>query len=217
MVLAAAPGRSHRRAQQSPLRLWAPSSWPMHGRCMWSRYTIPAPAFGCRLRRPPGSGLSMSIPMRPRWLVTYPTYEGVATDLAPWPGRPRRRRRGARWMKPTALISACIARCRPRLTLGADLSAQSPHKLLGALTQASWLLAAATVPEDAVRPRLGVLQTTSPSALLLASLDEARRQIARGRPAHDGQGSGRRPAGARCGATSADLEIVQFGTMTIKG
>src|SRR5690606_26821632 len=98
------------------------------------------------------------------------------------------------------------------VTLGADLSAQSPHKLLGALTQASWLLGRrGAVPEDAVRAALGVLHTTSPSALLLASLDEARRQIARdGRLMIDKALDAARRVRDAVGQVS-DLEIVQFG------
>jgi len=113
-------------------------------------------------------------------LVTYPTYDGAALDLK-------------------ALADAAHARgvcvlvdeahgphfglhpaLPPRaMDAGADMSAQSPHKLLGAMTQASWLLGrAGRVRPEAVAAVLGTLQTTSPSAILLASLDVARRQAA---------------------------------------
>lgn len=59
---------------------------------------------------------------------------------------------------------------------GADLSAQSTHKLLGALSQASILLVKNS-PEK-VRRAASLLQTTSPNYLLLASLDAARLQMA---------------------------------------
>ncbi|HEY8417779.1 MAG TPA: DegT/DnrJ/EryC1/StrS family aminotransferase [Limnochordales bacterium] len=113
-------------------------------------------------------------------LVTYPTYDGAALDLG-------------------ALAQAAAARgiavlvdeahgphfglhpaLPPRaIHAGADMSAQSPHKLLGSLTQASWLLGRTSrVAPDKVAAVLDIIQTTSPSALLLASLDVARRQVA---------------------------------------
>ncbi|NLY49494.1 MAG: decarboxylase [Firmicutes bacterium] len=65
------------------------------------------------------------------------------------------------------------------LELGADLVAQSVHKLLGSLTQSSWLHLAGPVPEPSrVREGLRWLESSSPSYLLLASLDLARRQAA---------------------------------------
>lgn len=62
---------------------------------------------------------------------------------------------------------------------GADLAAVSTHKLGGSLTQSSLLLAQG----DKVNPRhlkaaLNLSQTTSPSYILLASLDVARKQMA---------------------------------------
>lgn len=66
---------------------------------------------------------------------------------------------------------------RPALALGADLVAQSTHKTLGALTQASMLhLAGQRLPPERVERVLGLLLSTSPSSLLLASLDAARAQ-----------------------------------------
>ena len=66
------------------------------------------------------------------------------------------------------------------LTLGADLAAQSTHKLLGSLTQSSWLhLGGGRVPAAAVAEALRWVESSSPSYLLLASLDLARRQAAR--------------------------------------
>lgn len=60
---------------------------------------------------------------------------------------------------------------------GANLAAQSTHKLLGSLTQTSMLL---VKNFDAVKVRraASLLQTTSPNYLLLASLDAARLQMA---------------------------------------
>ncbi|MDT8716518.1 aminotransferase class I/II-fold pyridoxal phosphate-dependent enzyme [Clostridium sp. 19966] len=62
---------------------------------------------------------------------------------------------------------------------GADICSQSTHKIIGALTQCS-LLQVNTKRVDASRVQqiLSLLQTTSPSYILLASLDCSRRQIA---------------------------------------
>jgi arginine/lysine/ornithine decarboxylase len=55
---------------------------------------------------------------------------------------------------------------------GADLVVQSPHKTLGSLTQSSLLHAQGDLVNYArVQSYLGMLQSSSPSALLLASLD----------------------------------------------
>jgi arginine/lysine/ornithine decarboxylase len=63
---------------------------------------------------------------------------------------------------------------RPALGYGADLVVQSPHKTLGSLTQSSLLHVAGTrVNVDRVDQALQMLQSSSPSALLLLSLDLA--------------------------------------------
>lgn len=59
---------------------------------------------------------------------------------------------------------------------GADLSAQSTHKLLGALTQCSMLMIREKFAER-VKLAASLLQTTSPNQILLASLDIARLQM----------------------------------------
>lgn len=65
------------------------------------------------------------------------------------------------------------------LTLGADVVIQSLHKTLGALTQASLLhLKGKRVSATALTAALQCLQSSSPSHLLLASLDAARQQVA---------------------------------------
>lgn len=62
---------------------------------------------------------------------------------------------------------------------GADMAAQSTHKILGAMTQASMLLTNGTrVSRERVREAASLLQSTSPNQLLLASLDIARLQMA---------------------------------------
>jgi arginine decarboxylase len=67
----------------------------------------------------------------------------------------------------------------PALAAGADVSIQSIHKVLGAMTQASMLhLRSHYVNPDRVNRALQLVQSTSPSYLLLASLDAARQQVA---------------------------------------
>ena len=64
------------------------------------------------------------------------------------------------------------------LSLGADLVVQSTHKTLSALTQASMLhQRSASVNAARVRSALQMLQTSSPSNLLLASLEGACHQM----------------------------------------
>ncbi|MFB2772208.1 aminotransferase class I/II-fold pyridoxal phosphate-dependent enzyme [Pelatocladus sp. BLCC-F211] len=67
----------------------------------------------------------------------------------------------------------------PALKAGADLSVQSIHKTLGAMTQASMLhIQGERIDRDRLNKALQLVQSTSPSYLLLASLDAARQQIA---------------------------------------
>lgn len=65
------------------------------------------------------------------------------------------------------------------LDAGADLAAQSTHKLLGAMTQGSLLLTkGGRVSAARLREASSLLQTTSPNQLLMASIDIARLQMA---------------------------------------
>lgn len=65
------------------------------------------------------------------------------------------------------------------LAAGADIVIQSTHKLLGAMTQASMLHGQGDrVDWQRLRRSLQLVQSTSPSYLLLASLDAARWQMA---------------------------------------
>lgn len=67
---------------------------------------------------------------------------------------------------------------RDAMAAGADASVQSTHKLSGSLGQSSMLhLREGLVDAGAVAASLRLLQTTSPSYLLMASLDLARRQM----------------------------------------
>lgn len=62
---------------------------------------------------------------------------------------------------------------------GADICAQSTHKIIGAMTQCSLLqVRSERIDIHRVQQILNILQTTSPSYVLMASLDCARRQIA---------------------------------------
>lgn len=65
------------------------------------------------------------------------------------------------------------------LEAGADICCQSTHKILGAMTQCSVLhLKSRYISAKKVQQVLNLLQTTSPSYILMASLDCARKQIA---------------------------------------
>lgn len=65
------------------------------------------------------------------------------------------------------------------MNAGADICSQSTHKIIGALTQCSLLqVRSERVDINRVQQILSLLQTTSPSYILMASLDCARRQIA---------------------------------------
>jgi arginine/lysine/ornithine decarboxylase len=65
------------------------------------------------------------------------------------------------------------------LSAGADLTVQSIHKTLGAMTQASMLhIKGNRIDIDRINKALQLVQSTSPSFILLASLDAARHQIA---------------------------------------
>jgi len=62
---------------------------------------------------------------------------------------------------------------------GADMCAQSTHKIIGSLTQSSLLhVKSERIDVNRVQQVMNLLQTTSPSYILMASLDVARMQIA---------------------------------------
>ncbi|BAF58242.1 arginine/lysine/ornithine decarboxylases [Pelotomaculum thermopropionicum SI] len=113
-------------------------------------------------------------------LVVRPNYYGVAEDL-------------------DGLVLAAHMRDRPlmvdeahgahlrfhpglpedAMAAGADASVQSTHKLGGSLTQSSMLhLRGGRLDAEKVAASLSLLQTTSPSYILMVSLDLARRQLA---------------------------------------
>ncbi len=113
-------------------------------------------------------------------LLVYPTYYGVATELAAIADLLHAQGKlllvdaahGAHFAFSDALPPSAMA-------AGADLAAESTHKLLGSLTQTSMLLArSGLVSTERIRAASGVIQSTSPSEVLLASLDLARAQMA---------------------------------------
>lgn len=62
---------------------------------------------------------------------------------------------------------------------GADICSQSTHKIVGSMTQSSLLLVKSELVDvNRVKAVMSLLQTTSPSYILLASLDVARMQMA---------------------------------------
>ncbi|XP_072970350.1 uncharacterized protein [Typha angustifolia] len=112
-------------------------------------------------------------------LVTSPTYHGICSDVE-------------------EIAKICHSRSIPvivdeahgahfgfhhgfpstALEQGADLAAQSTHKVLCSLTQSSMLhMSGDLVDMDMVSRCLQTLQSSSPSYLLLASLDAARAQL----------------------------------------
>jgi lysine decarboxylase len=66
------------------------------------------------------------------------------------------------------------------LALGADAMLASTHKIVGSLTQSAMLLLSGSgrIDHGAVARAIRLVRSTSPSSLLMASLDAARRQLA---------------------------------------
>ena len=113
-------------------------------------------------------------------LLVYPTYYGVVTELSAIADFLHAHdmllltdaAHGAHFAFSDELPPSAMA-------AGADLSAESTHKLLGSLTQTSMLLArGGLVSTERIRAASGIVQSTSPNELLLASLDLARAQMA---------------------------------------
>lgn len=113
-------------------------------------------------------------------IMLYPTYYGVCTDIKTIAKLTHKyniplivdEAHGAHFaFHPEFPISALAA--------GADLTVQSIHKTLGAMTQASMLhLQGKRININRINKALQLTQSTSPSYLLLASLDAARQQMA---------------------------------------
>ena len=110
-------------------------------------------------------------------LIVSPNYYGVAADLEKISALAHKsgmillidEAHGAH-------LQFCEELPRSAMDSGADLAAQSTHKLLGALTQCSMLMFKKKFAER-VKLAASLLQTTSPNQILLASLDIARLQM----------------------------------------
>ena len=113
-------------------------------------------------------------------LLVYPTYEGVCGDLKAIAQLVHRyhipllvdEAHGAHFAFHPHLPPSA-------LSLGADLAVQSTHKVLGAMTQASMLhLQGNRIEPELISKALKLIESSSPSYILLASLDAARQQAA---------------------------------------
>ena len=112
--------------------------------------------------------------------LVYPTYHGVCGDIGTIAAITHRHNiplivdeaHGAHFKFHHALPPSA-------LSMGVDLSVQSTHKVLGAMTQASMLHRQGDrIDPQKISQALQLVQSTSPSYLLLASLDGARQQMA---------------------------------------
>ena len=112
-------------------------------------------------------------------LIVNPTYYGVCSDVVRIANLVHQHNlplivdeaHGAHFQFHPALPTAS-------LTAGADIVIQSTHKTLSALTQASMLqMKGDRICTDRLAKSLQLVQSTSPSYLLLASLDVARMQM----------------------------------------
>ena len=101
--------------------------------------------------------------------------------------------------KRTARTCAFILICRrSAVGLGADAVVQSPHKTLGAITQAAWLhLSGERIPFTLLQYLVAILQSSSPNVTFTGSLDVARRQMAAARQAAARSDAGTRATRAR--------------------
>ena len=113
-------------------------------------------------------------------MMVYPTYHGVCGDVEAIAQLAHQHNipllvdeaHGAHFTFHPKLPPSALA-------AGADLAVQSTHKVLGAMTQASMLhLQGNRIDAHKLSKVLQLLQSTSPSYLLLASLDAARQQMA---------------------------------------
>ena len=112
--------------------------------------------------------------------IVSPTYYGMAADVGGAPRSPTPP--ACRWSStaPGARTSASTRACPRRpLRLGADAMLASTHKIVGSLTQSAMLHVSDSGRVDPARsPAVRLVRSTSPSSLLMASLDAARRQLA---------------------------------------
>ncbi|OAB42764.1 amino acid decarboxylase [Paenibacillus glacialis] len=112
-------------------------------------------------------------------LVTMPNYYGMGTDITPLADACHRygvpllvdEAHGAHYGLHPALPASALA-------CGADGVVQSTHKMLSALTMSAMLhVQGSRVDRALLRQRLAMVQSSSPSYPMMASLDLARRQL----------------------------------------
>jgi arginine/lysine/ornithine decarboxylase len=112
-------------------------------------------------------------------VLLHPSYYGLAGDLAAQIEMAHQR--GILVLTDEAHGSHfCASPLFPAsaLTVGADFTVMGAHKTLGAFTQAAWLhCREGGEAASRVNQALRLVQTTSPSYLLMASLDVARHQL----------------------------------------
>lgn len=112
-------------------------------------------------------------------LVTHPTYQGIGANLKEIARLTHRA--GMRFLVDEAHgphLQFHPDLPRPGMECGADICVQSSHKIISSMTQASLMLARRTVDVLKLKRILSLLMTTSPSYILMASLDLARMQMA---------------------------------------
>ncbi len=113
-------------------------------------------------------------------LVTSPDYYGIVSDIRALAEICRRY--GALLLVDEAHGPHCyFSEKLPEgaLTCGADMCVQSLHKTAGALTQSSLLhVKSSSVDVELLKRSLQIVQSSSPSYILLTSIDTARRDLA---------------------------------------
>ncbi|XHU96065.1 MAG: aminotransferase class I/II-fold pyridoxal phosphate-dependent enzyme [cyanobacterium endosymbiont of Rhopalodia gibba] len=113
-------------------------------------------------------------------MIVYPTYHGICGDIKSIADLTHRQ--GIPLLVDEAhgghfTFHQDLPPCA--LSMGADLTVQSTHKVLGAMTQAAMLhLQGTRIDPQKISRALQLIESTSPSYLLLASLDAARQQMA---------------------------------------
>ncbi|YAI82195.1 MAG: aminotransferase class I/II-fold pyridoxal phosphate-dependent enzyme [cyanobacterium endosymbiont of Rhopalodia sterrenbergii] len=113
-------------------------------------------------------------------MIVYPTYHGICGDIKVIADMTHRQ--GIPLLVDEAhgghfTFHQDLPPCA--LSVGADLTVQSTHKVLGAMTQSSMLhLQGTRIDPQRISRALQLIESTSPSYLLLASLDAARQQMA---------------------------------------
>lgn len=112
--------------------------------------------------------------------VVYPTYEGSCGDLSAIAALAHAHNKPLIVDEAHGPHFAFHPQLPPSaLAAGADLTVQSTHKMLGALTQAAMLhVQGDLINRQRLSQTLQLVQSTSPNYILLASLDAARQQMA---------------------------------------